>query len=57
MLVGGPCAGLNDEYARTHLQNLPALKCYADAEPSYSTNEVAIYWNSAFVYVLSQIGL
>ena len=57
MLVGGPCAGLNDEYVRTHLQNLPALKCYADAEPSYSTNEVAIYWNSAFVYVLSQIGL
>ncbi len=57
MLVGGPCAGLNDEYARTHLQNLPALKCYADTEPSYSTNEVAIYWNSAFVYVLSQIGL
>ena len=57
MLVGGPCAGLNDEYARTHLANLPALKCYADAEPSYSTNEVAIYWNSAFVYVLSQIGL
>ena len=57
MLVGGPCAGLNDEYARTHLQNLPALKCYADTEPSYSTNEIAIYWNSAFVYVLSQIGL
>lgn len=57
MLVGGPCSGLNDEYARTHLQNLPALKCYADTEPSYSTNEIAIYWNSAFVYVLSQIGL
>ena len=56
MLVGGPCAGLNDEYARTHLANLPALKCYADAEPSYSTNEVAIYWNSSLVYVLSQIG-
>lgn len=57
MLVGGPCSGLNDEYARTHLENLPALKCYADAEPSYSTNEVAIYWNSAFVYILSQIAL
>ena len=56
MLVGGPCAGLNDEYARTHLANLPALKSYADAEPSYSTNEVAIYWNSSLVYVLSQIG-
>ena len=56
MLVGGPCAGLNDEYARIHLANLPALKCYADAEPSYSTNEIAIYWNSALVYVLSKTG-
>ena len=56
MLVGGPCAGLNDEYARIHLANLPALKCYADAEPSYSTNEIAIYWNSALVYLLSKTG-
>lgn len=56
MLVGGPCAALQDEYAQKHLANLPALKCYADAEHSYSTNEVAIYWNSAFVYVLSQVG-
>lgn len=56
MLVGGPCAGLNDEYARKHLANLPALKCYADAQDSYSTNEVAIYWNSAFVYVLARTG-
>ena len=56
MLVGGPCAGLNDEYARIYLANLPALKCYADAEPSYSTNEIAIYWNSALVYVLSKTG-
>lgn len=53
MLAGGPCAGLHDEYAKKHLQNTPALKCYADVTPSYSTNEVAIYWNSAFVYLLS----
>lgn len=53
MLAGGPCSGLYDAYAKEHLQNMPGLKCYADAEPSYSTNEVAIYWNSAFVYLLA----
>lgn len=53
MLAGGPCAGLHDEYAKKHLQGMAPLKCYADAMPSYSTNEVAIYWNSAFVYLLS----
>lgn len=55
MLSGGPCAGLMDAYAKEHLTGLPPLKCYADAEPSYSTNEVAIYWNSAFVYVLARV--
>ena len=55
MLAGGPCQGLHDAYAKEHLQNLPPLKCYVDAVPSYSTNEVAIYWNSAFVYVLAAL--
>ena len=55
MLAGGPCSGLLDAYAKEHLAGLPALKCYADATPSYSTNEVAIYWNSALVYVLARI--
>lgn len=55
MLVGGPCAGLHDAYAKEHLEGLPGLKCYVDAVPSYSTNEVAIYWNSAFIYLLSRV--
>ncbi len=55
MLAGGPCAGLLDAYAKEHLTGRPPLKCYADATPSYSTNEVAIYWNSAFVYVLNRV--
>ena len=55
MLAGGPCGALLDAYAKEHLTGLPALKCYADAEPSYSTNEVAIYWNSAFVYIMARI--
>ena len=57
MLSGGPCAGLMDAYAKEHLTGLPPLKCFADATPSYSTNEVAIYWNSAFVYVLMRCGM
>ena len=55
MLAGGPCAGLHDAYAKEHLTGLPPLKCYADACPSYSTNEVAIYWNSSFVYLLARV--
>ena len=55
MLAGGPCSGLHDEYAKTHLTGSAPLKCYVDAVPSYSTNEVAIYWNSAFVYLLAAL--
>ena len=54
MLAGGPCGGLFDAYAKEHLAGQPALKCYIDEVPSYSTNEVAIYWNSSFVYLLSR---
>lgn len=55
MLSGGPCSALLDAYAKEHLTGRPPLKCFADAQPSYSTNEVAIYWNSAFVYVLARV--
>lgn len=55
MLAGGPCAGLHDEYAKKHLTGMAPLKCYIDAVPSYSTNEIAIYWNSAFIYLLSKV--
>ena len=55
MLSGGPCSALLDAYAKEHLTGLAPLKCFADAEPSYSTNEVAIYWNSAFVYTLARV--
>lgn len=55
MLAGGPCAGLHDEYAKKHLTGMAPLKCYIDAVPSYSTNEIAIYWNSALIYLLSKV--
>ncbi len=51
MLAGGPNKGLQDPLAKSKLDGLPPQKCFIDAEPSYSTNEMTIYWNSP-LYVL-----
>ena len=56
MLSGGPSAGLQDEVARNNLTGQPPLKCFIDHVGSYSTNEVAIYWNSPLVYVIAKLG-
>ncbi len=53
MLVGGPNGGLEDPYAKTVLVGLPPAKCYIDNEQSYSVNEITIYWNTPFIYLLS----
>ena len=57
MLSGGPCEGLHDACAKRKLgpKNLPPLRCFIDNVASYSTNEIAIYWNSTFVYVASKL--
>lgn len=55
MLAGGPDAGLHDPYAANVLKGLAPAKCYVDNDQSYSTNEVAIYWNSPLLYLLSRI--
>ena len=59
MLSGGPCEGLYDACAKEKLGPLnPApLRCFIDDYASYSTNEIAIYWNSTFVYVASKLKL
>ena len=59
MLSGGPCEGLFDLCAKEKLGplNPPPLRCYIDEYPSYSTNEIAIYWNSTFVYVAAKLKL
>lgn len=57
MLSGGPCQGLLDAVARENLQGKPALSCFIDHIGSYSTNEIAIYWNSPMVYVIAKLGL
>lgn len=53
MLVGGVNSDLDDSAAKAYCQGLPAAKCYVDNSESYSTNEITIYWNSPFTYLLS----
>ncbi len=55
MLVGGPDEYLHDLSAKTLLSGKPAAERYLDSAESYSTNEVAIYWNSVLLYVLSRL--
>lgn len=52
LLSGGPNWGLNDEVARNSIKpgTAPA-KCFIDHVESYSTNEIAIYWNTPALFV------
>lgn len=54
MVVGGPNCNLEDPYAKATLGGTPMAKCYVDNNQSYSINEVTIYWNSPFIYLLSR---
>ena len=53
MLVGGVNSNLEDSAAKAYLANVPSAKRYVDHSESYSTNEIAIYWNSPLIYLLS----
>ena len=55
MVVGGPNNGLNDPYVQNVLKDTPSAKCYADNSQSYSTNEIAIYWNSPVVFLFAYV--
>lgn len=55
MVSGGPGAGLNDAVAKEKLQGQAPLKCFIDHQGSYSTNEIAIYWNSPLTLGLSRM--
>ncbi|OQB25714.1 MAG: Endoglucanase D precursor [Firmicutes bacterium ADurb.Bin182] len=55
MLAGGPNKNLEDPYAKAVLQGCPPAKCYVDNAQSFSTNEVAVYWNSALIRLLANI--
>ncbi len=55
MLVGGPDASLEDPFAKNVLAGRAPAACWADSDQSYSTNEVAIYWNSPLVFLLAGV--
>ncbi len=50
-LAGGANPGLQDPYAAAHLAGCAPQLCYVDDIQSYSTNEIAINWNSALVWM------
>ena len=53
MVVGGRNSDPADPYAITVLMDMPGGMCYVDNDQCYSINEVAIYWNSPFIYILA----
>lgn len=53
MLVGGVNSAKEDSAAKAYLAGMPSAKCYVDHSESYSTNEVATYWNSPLIYLLA----
>lgn len=55
LVVGGPNSALDDDIARSKLSGLAPAKCYIDDMTSYSTNEVATYWNSPAVFVFAYL--
>ena len=52
-LAGGANSSLDDPFARQLLDGCKPMFCYVDDINSYSTNEVAINWNSALAWVAS----
>lgn len=53
MVIGGPDSNLEDPFAKTVLAGLPKAHRYFDSAQTYSCNEVTIYWNSPFIFLMS----
>jgi endoglucanase len=53
MLSGGPNAGRQDPVLHALPPGLPPAKVYADEQGSYASNEIAINWQSALVFLLA----
>jgi endoglucanase len=52
-IAGGPNSALQDPFAADLLKGCVGQFCYVDDIQSYSTNEVAINWNSALAWMSS----
>jgi endoglucanase len=53
LLSGGPNAGRQDAVLARLPKDLPPAKVYADDQGSYASNEIAINWQAAVVFLLS----
>ena len=53
LLSGGPNAGRQDPLLAALPKGLPAAKVYADDQGSYASNEIAINWQAALVFLLA----
>lgn len=53
LLSGGPNAGRQDDVLRKLSPDLPPAKVYADDQNSYASNEIAINWQAALVFLLA----
>jgi len=54
LLAGGPNRNRQDDAMR-RLPNLPPAKMYVDDQASYASNENAINWNAALVFLLAGV--
>ncbi len=54
-VVGGPDSALEDDIAKAELSGNTPAKCYIDDVGSYSTNEVATYWNSPAIFLFAYL--
>lgn len=52
-LAGGPNSALQDSVSRSMVKGCAPQLCYVDDIRAYSTNELAINWNSALAWVAS----
>jgi endoglucanase len=53
LLSGGPNAGRQDAVLAAFPKDLPPAKVYADDQASYASNEIAINWQAALVFLLA----
>jgi endoglucanase len=53
LLCGGPNAGRQDTVLKSLPAGLPPAKVYVDEQPSYASNEIAINWQAALVFLLA----
>lgn len=51
LVAGGPDSYMEDPSAQSALTGAAPAKCYIDDATSYSTNEIAIYWNASAVFL------